>query len=352
MYNEHMSIYREAVGVEINRYLTSLMTARETAASAIHRSYETLWSHIAAVSSDGKRIRPYLTVLTYGTLDEKIIPVAAAQELIHIAMLMHDDVMDQDFVRHGKPNISGLYRSKYETYQRLSANQTAHYAHSITILAGDLLIAEAFRSIENAAFTASIRQQVAQQLSQSLFEVVGGQFMDVQSSFVTDDSFSPLDIYRFKTASYSFIRPLITGGICAGWKQPTLDILQEFGTHLGVAFQIQDDLLGVFGDETKTGKSSLTDLREGKNTLLRTIHEKHATTEQKKRLVCLGTETATNEELLAVKHDMVASGAKQETLRLSNEYADKALASLDSLPHRDVAAALTELVEKLRGRDV
>lgn len=98
-------------------------------------------------------------------------------------------------------------------------------------------------------------------------EVVGGELTDVESAFVHDMPFDPIKIYRYKTAGYSFVGPLLSGAYCHEESQDTIDSLRRYAISAGIAFQIHDDLLGVFGDERETGKSTLTDLREGKRTL-------------------------------------------------------------------------------------
>ena len=138
----------------IDEFIKNNITDRVEIASLLHPTYANLWRHIGDVASDGKRIRPYLTVVTYGVLDETIIPVAAAQEYVHIAVLMHDDVIDQDLKRHGKANINGIYDELYSKYHGLDSPKALHYAYGNGILAGDLLISEAYRSINVSNFSA------------------------------------------------------------------------------------------------------------------------------------------------------------------------------------------------------
>ena len=111
----------------VNEYLERIFVARTEKADSIHDRYRLLWDRINKLSSyGGKRIRPYLTMVAYGQVDEKIAPIAAAQELVHIAMLIHDDVIDEDDVRRGQKNINGTYKEEYNDY--LDLQRARHFA--------------------------------------------------------------------------------------------------------------------------------------------------------------------------------------------------------------------------------
>lgn len=258
----------------------------------------------------GKRIRPHLTIVGYGSADDRIIPVAAAQELIHIAMLMHDDIIDQDDMRHGIANINGRYSTHYREY--VSPQRAMHYANSAGILAGDCMLSEAYQVISSSSFDASVTRKLINQLHLSIFEVIGGELLDVEASFVQGVDFDPLKIYRYKTASYSFIGPLISGAYCAGTDEREVEKLRTFATNLGIAFQIQDDLLGVFGDEQETGMSSLSDLREGKETLLVRFHRQLMDEEMRERFMEFGNENTSLSALASIRNDMRESSVQQK----------------------------------------
>lgn len=257
---------------EVEERLVRLCDERISQAAEVGDRYVLLWKKIKTiVLRGGKRIRPYLVMVGYGKYSESMLSVAVAQELVHIAMLIHDDIIDQDFIRHGGKNISGEYRDAYSKY--LDRIPATHYANSAALMAGDALISESYLQINTAQFSQNIQAQLINRLGRSIFEVIGGELLDVEAAFVNDVAFDPLKIYRYKTASYSFIGPLLSGAICAGADGDTLQMLERFAEKIGVAYQLQDDLLGVFGDEKETGKSTLSDLREGKQTLLVNFHK-------------------------------------------------------------------------------
>ena len=108
-------------------------------------------------------MRPYLTVVGYGKMDTAIIPVAAAQELLHVAMLVHDDIIDQDTMRHSQATINGAQETHYAPL--LPPRQTTHYANSVALLAGDALLSEAYHLVQSTPFSPSVILQLSERLS-------------------------------------------------------------------------------------------------------------------------------------------------------------------------------------------
>ena len=332
-----------------DEFLRDILKQRISAAHMVGKPYEVLWQRIDQVMmSGGKRIRPFLTMVGYGALDDAIVPVAAAWECMHVAMLMHDDVIDQDFVRHGEKNINGLYRDDYGSY--LTEPRVTHYANSAAILAGDLLLSEAFRLMHSANFDHDILTRVTDELWTAVYEVVGGELIDVEAPFVGGDAIDPLNIYRYKTASYSFIGPLLSGAYCSRASGAVVDGLRAFATNVGIAFQIQDDLHNIYAATEEIGKSVLSDLREGKRTLLAAYHQKHMNAEQAERFTAFGDATASEDRLLLIRSDMEQTGAKAEAERLVEQYFGLAESQLAFLDGDDRAMLLRELLDGLRGR--
>ncbi len=316
-----------------NAFLATRLQRRVQAAAHVHESYETLWQETTRiVMNGGKRLRPYLVMVGAGTFDESAVPIAAAQELLHAAMLVHDDVIDQDNVRRGEPNINGAYLARYTPY--LPPAPAQHYAHSAAVLVGDLLLSEAYSCIMECEAHGELKTKLSDALYQSIFSVVGGELMDVEAAFMRDISYDPLIVSRYKTASYSCIGPLVAGALWNDAGQDIIDQLTEFGTFAGVAFQLQDDLLGVFGDEAKTGKSTLSDLREGKATYLIERYKATLTDEARAAFYqVFGNEAATDAELQQLKAAIAATSAVKETETRIHDYFEQATA---------LAAAITD----------
>ena len=341
----------KSVKPQIDAALTRLMQQRQAEAEAIGGPYVKLWQTIEAVSmAGGKRIRPYLTVVGNGDLDEDIVPVALAQELIHIAMLMHDDIIDQDYVRHGQDNVGGIYKKTYDKH--LDSTRSTHYANGAALLAGDALIAESYRLIYSSNFDSQTQQRLLSQLSQSIFDVIGGELLDVELGFVNDLDVSPIQVYRYKTASYSFVGPIVSGAIASAADDATTEALHDFAVSAGVAYQIQDDLLGVFGDESSTGKSTLTDLREGKQTLLIEYYQSLMSDDQAVRFAeSFGKDDASDEELNQIKLDIDNSGARAKTATMANLYFDQAVEHLSKLEDGTRKSGLDKFIKALRERN-
>jgi geranylgeranyl diphosphate synthase type II len=333
----------------IDACVQGMLTERRQRAREIGVSYEQFWQRIEqVVMAGGKRLRPLLTIIGGEGQGERIIPVAAAQELIHIAMLIHDDIIDQDFVRHGQKNISGLYRDAYDTY--LTEPLRTHYANSAAILAGDALISESYRLIYSAGFDGEVTRRLVNQLATSIYEVIGGELLDVEAAFVSDQVFDPLQVYRYKTASYSFVGPLLSGAYCAETDTVTIETMREFAHNIGIAYQIQDDLLGVFGDEATTGKSTLSDLREGKRTLLVQYHEERMDEAQHQRFMAFGSISATDSELKVIVRDMQVSQAREKTTEVMRQYFSEARNRLLQLPSGKRTDELLALTDQIEGR--
>jgi geranylgeranyl diphosphate synthase type II len=180
--------------------------------------------------------------------------VAVAWELLHIGLLLHDDVIDRDYSRHGQPNVAGQYLKIYDVID--DEARRSHLAQSASLLAGDLLLATARQQLADVALTNIF--------DNALFEVIGGELMDMETS-LPDSTISPEAIAASKTASYTFIGPLLSGATMAGADVKQLQLLGELGRVLGLGFQLADDLL-VFSDDSSTGKSNDSDLVEGKRT--------------------------------------------------------------------------------------
>ncbi len=354
VYNTVISnfIMHEQTTHRVRDHVAEVIHRRIQEAAAIHPAYEALWQSILDVSlKGGKRLRPYLTFIGNGAYADAVVPVAVAQELLHIAMLIHDDIIDQDLVRHGDDNISGAYLRHYK--QSVSPERARHFADSAALLAGDALISEAYQCVATSTFAPAVIKKLQQQLGQAVFEVIGGELLDVEAGFLKDGSYDPLDIYHYKTASYSFIGPLAAGALCNNASQEHIELLTRYGAAAGLAYQLQDDLLGLYGDSSKTGKSTVSDLREAKQTYLVAKHTAHATPNMQRRFEQLfGSATATDQEMAVLKHDMVASGARAATEALIAEKYEEALSTIAELPESLQKTELTLLTTKLMKREV
>jgi len=321
-----------AIEKEIEQYFEhALVQSRE-----IGSSYERLWTSLyELMKSGGKRFRPNITMLAYeifgGVKPEAMIPIAAAQELLHFSLLIHDDIIDRDYVRHGVPNIAGRYTSFYQKHLSNEAD-LIHFSDSAAMLGGDLMLGGAHELISKSQAAPTQKQMAHALLARGLFDVTGGELLDTELSFLPSMPGDALKIALYKTARYSFVTPLLTGAKLAHIKQEQETHLQDYAEAIGIAYQLVDDLLGVFGDEDITGKSVLGDIREGKQTFLIEKSMEGMSTEDKILFnQAFASHHATREAIHQVKELLIASGGKRKTEETIANYQNRALAAASKL---------------------
>ncbi|MGI9124453.1 MAG: bifunctional (2E,6E)-farnesyl/geranyl diphosphate synthase [Mycobacterium sp.] len=223
----------------------------------------------------GKRLRPAFAYWGYRAVtpdpdepvDDDILLLFSALELLHACALVHDDVIDDSATRRGMPtahvHFSDLHRDRG---WRGSPDQ---FGRSAAILLGDLSLVWADDVVAGADLTSDGRRRVQRVWSDIRTEVLGGQYLDIVAESSGAHSIdSAMNVNMFKTASYTVSRPLQFGAAAAADRPDVQAVFHDVGTDFGVAFQLRDDVLGVFGDPAVTGKPSGDDLRSGKRTVL------------------------------------------------------------------------------------
>jgi geranylgeranyl diphosphate synthase type II len=309
----------------VDEYITEFFQHRLTEAADLGPSYVRLWSAIETlVLAGGKRLRPYMLLATYqaytpnGVLND-VLPAAVAHELIHSAMLIHDDIIDRDAIRYGVDNVSGQYKSYYNRFFT-DAAEVEHMSLSAALLAGDALIADAHLLLRRTNRPAELVNQAESILNKEIFEVIGGELLDIEVAFMPKGTISLDTIAKYKTASYSFVGPLTTGAMLAQAPENDINILKEFSVIIGVGYQLRDDLIGVFGNPEVTGKSNDSDLKEGKRTYLIEKFEQLGTTEQHHKFFSLfHSQEASTEDIHVMKDLLNISGARTAVEQLIEE---------------------------------
>jgi len=331
--------------------LREFFNDRCEAARQIDPHYHTLWQSLSSLGlSGGKRIRPYIIMLTYqGLTDdpvESILPIAVSQELLHLAMLIHDDIVDRDSIRYGVPNISGRYEEYYSPFLK-DPDERRHFADGSALIAGDLIISSAYAYVLGSNLKAEKKSLAQRILTDAIFNVTAGQLLDTEATFRPFSDSDALKISMYKTATYSFIGPLTIAARLAGATAMTIDSLTQLGRYLGIAYQVTDDVLGVFGDETTTGKSASGDLREGKHTYLIEQFYLLADSEQRTKFNALfGKGDLTSQEAEILRTLLIATGARQRAEELAVEYAQKAQQILANIGLKEPQKrALSELID-------
>jgi geranylgeranyl pyrophosphate synthase len=261
------------IQASIGELLAAYAHVQTSKAQSLHPLYARLWKIIdKQFHAGGKRLRPFLVILSYqafgGEQEAAILDVACAWELLHLSMLMHDDIIDRDYIRHGQDNVAGSYFKEYSNVRDSALR--LHYANGAALLAGDLVLTSAYSFISNSSFTLAQRQAVTDVLQEAIFTVIGGELLDTEANIVPEIIDQKL-IAQTKTASYSLIGPLISGALLAGVSKTALQQLRQLGNILGIGYQLVDDYIGIFGDEASIGKPLNSDLAEGKRSRVITM---------------------------------------------------------------------------------
>ncbi len=329
-------VTNDDIAATVNGVIDDYFSRSIAEADAINPHYATLWQEMyRLIKSGGKRIRPKMTIMAYkafgGSDVDGILPIAAAQELLHVSLLIHDDIIDRDYVRYGVNNIHAGYEN---IYSELIANlgDRHHYAQSAALLGGDLLISAAYRLICDSTLLPSQLLIAQRLLSQAIFEVAGGELLDIETSFRQHGQINAQTIALYKTASYTFISPLMTGAILAGASLDQQLSLRVFAESLGVAYQFTDDLIGTFGDQEITGKSTSSDIAEGKRTMMVELFYDMASDRDKQKFdKYFGKTDINNNQVAIIKDLLFASGARRQTELIIDDYTRKARQALDNI---------------------
>lgn len=323
---------RDVLDAAIDDELRARFAAARDRAGELDESYVALWNALEAQSHGGKRVRPRLVDATYrgfgGRDTEASTRVGVAFELLHTAFLVHDDLLDHDTVRRGAPNVTGTFIGRARLEGRDAATE-ASWGETAAVLAGDLALSMAHREIALLHVGRTERGALLDLLDDAVFFSAAGELADVLDSGATEkpEMARVLTTLERKTAVYSFECPLAAGAVLAGASAEAIRVLRRFGQLVGIAFQISDDVLGVFGDPDITGKSVDADLREGTHS---TLLAAAATTPHWPYIAA-----RIGRDIDAAKADEVREalrdcGAVDEAMRIAREHVTLASLELDS----------------------
>jgi geranylgeranyl diphosphate synthase type I len=283
------------------------------------------------VLAPGKRLRPLLCVLGWhaggGTGDdERLLRLAASLELFHAFALIHDDIMDASDTRRGRPTAHRAFAARHPRRRDADA-----FGTSAAILLGDLALVRADEMLHAARLSPRESEVVLPLVDAMRDELVRGQYLDVLATgAASGDVERALTVNRLKTAQYTVERPFQLGAALAGADAALLRACSAFALPLGEAFQLRDDLLGVFGDPGVTGKSADEDLRSGKATVLMALAVRRADRAEREQLARLvGDPLLDAEGAARVRRILERTGARDTVEHMIAERYDTALAALD-----------------------
>lgn len=270
-----------------------------------------------------------------------VLRACAALELVQACALIHDDIIDSSRTRRRFPTVHVDFEQRHR--ERGLPGDAAHFGVSVAILAGDLALAWADDMVHAAGLPPAALSRFAVVWAHMRTEVLGGQLLDIQGEAGGDESVAAaLRIDEYKTAAYTIERPLHLGAALADAEPGLVTAYRTFGKDIGVAFQLRDDLLGVFGDPEVTGKPSGDDLREGKRTVLlaEALRRADATDPAAARLLRsrVGTDLGAD-EVARLRELLVDLGAVDDVENRITELTERGLAALESSSAEPVAKA-------------
>ena len=304
---------RERVNAELKRFFER----ERSFADLLHpQAREVLDAVVDFSLGPGKRLRPVLMIMGYraaGGQDETaILAASCCLELTQTMLLIHDDIMDKSDLRRGMPSVHVSFARRYGQTGRCS--DPAHFGLALAIAAGDLAGQLALRALAGAGFADDRLARALDVYTAMTRDVCYGQVLDMHAGdlCMALREQDVLLIHRFKTARYTTEGPLHLGAVMAGADRGTLDVLSSYALPLGLAFQLHDDVLGVFGKEELTGKPADADLKQGKRTLLVLKALERGTSEQQAILLAaLGNAAASQDQLAQARCVLEDTGARR-----------------------------------------
>ena len=259
--------YKEKVDRELRTFFEAEIEKTGAVHPLVHSMMETLAEYTLR---GGKRIRAAMVYYGHKCFSddnlEEVVKASMVIELMQSYLLIHDDWMDKDDMRRGGPAVHKTYQDLFQ--REYPGQDTFHLSESLAVLAGDALQALSFELMAGSKFDSGNLCRAINALAHTATHVVYGQVLDLLASSVEADPEYISKVRQLKTASYTFEGPLHIGAALAGAGDEEMRSLSAYATPLGEAFQLQDDILGLYGDEQKVGKPIGSDLVEGKRTLL------------------------------------------------------------------------------------
>lgn len=309
------------------------VSAREKALSKL------IWQHIKEHNlRPAKRLRGSFVYFGYQLFSkdnlDSVLKASTCIELIHTALLMHDDIMDQDTKRRGLPTTHEYYKI-YHSSNKYRFNPN-HYGISMAINAGDIALLAGHQILIDSDFENSRKIEAANRLLRGIINTGFGQAYDIELEAMGNASNQDiLDLHLAKTAIYTYENPLHIGAILAGAGKSDLELLSKYAIPGGIAFQIQDDILGLFGNEEKTGKPANSDLKQGKITLLITQALKNGSPAQIKKLKQIwGNKNLIETDANKARKIVIDTGSLDYSKKVSIKWAKKAQSAIPEMRKR------------------
>lgn len=323
-YKEYFSPYAR----EIDKFLARFFRLKIKQSAKITPIAAEMWQKMEDFIAGGKRIRGGLVKLGYECFKKpdkkKILPVSVTVEITHGAILVHDDIIDASEFRHHHPTVYKKYEEKYHQ-QGYTKGTPLHYGESMGIVVGIGGYYEAVSLLTKTQFPEKFKVAAIEELSRFMTETGYGEALDVDLAHRPKiKEKDVLTVHTLKTAQYTIVGPLKIGAFLAGAKRRQLKKFEDYGIPVGIAFQLQDDILGIFGSEEKLGKPVGDDLKEGKNTLLYTQALKRGSSRQRRRLMSLwGKKDVTLKEVKEAREIIRETGSFEYSQKLARKLVEQ-----------------------------
>lgn len=302
---------------------------------AISDDLDPLVEAVTDLCSGGKRLRPAFAWWGWrgagGRDDEKALHAVASLEFLQACALIHDDVMDGSDTRRGLPSAHRRFASVHRQASWLGSPEI--FGTGAAILLGDLCLSWADEMLMTSGLDSADLARAKAVYDEMRTELMAGQYLDLlEQARGGGDTERAMLVVRYKSAKYTIERPLHLGGALAGADPQILAAYTGYGLPLGEAFQLRDDVLGVFGDPTETGKPAGDDLREGKQTVLIAAAMNRADPSQASQLRRhLGDPGLDSEGVATLREIITDTGALGHVEELIDSLTHQAVASLDTV---------------------
>lgn len=344
---------RRHIDAALDRYLDDALPRLDEMGPALRP----LTAELRAFTSSGKRLRPAFVLVAYeaagGDDENAVMGAALALELLHTCALLHDDIIDRADTRRGRPATHRAFADRHATEGWHGDAET--YGVAVAILLGDLAFVQADELLLGCEVPPERLLTAFRVFTTLREEVMAGQYLDVAAATTGEESRdTALAVATFKSGRYTVTRPLELGAVLAGADETMLAGIRAFGDPLGRAFQVRDDILGVFGATDATGKSDASDLVEGKRTLLvaETLARLDPPEHDEFRSL-LGRADLTSAQADRLRDLIRSSGGLEASRAFVDLSIEEALRVLDGLDIEPAAAStLRELAEFLGARQV
>ena len=339
---------REDLRQRVQKALNGFVAGQLPALDVISTELGPLTDALTELIAGGKRLRPAFCYWGYrgagGSDSGEVVTAAAALELFQACALIHDDVMDGSDTRRGLPAVHRRFASLHRSQAWFGDPEG--FGMGAAVLLGDLCLAWSDEMLSTCGLTAERLLAGHRVYDAMRTELMGGQYLDLLEQARGGGSVErALRVARYKSAKYTIEKPLHLGAVLAGAGQDVLDGYSGFGLPLGTAFQLRDDVLGVFGDPSVTGKPAGDDLREGKRTVLVAMALETATPAQSAVVRRhLGDPHLTAQGVSELREVIEQTGALGRVEGLIEELLDDALAAVRAMP---VQAQAREVLEEL-----